>query len=166
MNNTHMRIKSLYLGLCTILSISASVLKADEIWKPSEWPVLKTYDSKHIARIALPLGGIGTGTVSLRGRDGNTVTNNWKGDIIPLGGADKNRNTFREEQGLKGIYMDSEGVEPKNQAWGTVEITPSSVLLAVIHGTLTLKSLGIGEKMLRKKVNLKAGESVRLPFGK
>lgn len=60
--------------------------------------------------------------------------------------------------------MDSEGVEPKNQAWGTVEITPSSVLLAVIHGTLTLKSLGIGEKMLRKKVNLKAGESVRLPF--
>ncbi|MGM9738957.1 MAG: GH116 family glycosyl-hydrolase [Candidatus Cryptobacteroides sp.] len=256
--------KALYLGLCTILSISASVLKADEVWKPSEWPVLKTYDSEHIARIALPLGGIGTGTVSLSGRgelcdweimnvpgkgystitdgndapffciytrqgdssqttmlagplnkndyehyegrpvnhhglprfatasfmgaypmgqvllqdnglpvevrikgfnpfipgdsersglpvailsyevtnltdsqlevavcgslrnfigrDGNTVTNNWKGDIIPLG-ADKNRNTFREEQGLKGIYMDSEGVDPKNQAWGNMSLT-------------------------------------------
>ena len=36
--------------------------KIDEVWKPSEWPVLKTYDSEHIARIALPLGGIGTGT--------------------------------------------------------------------------------------------------------
>ncbi len=32
------------------------------------WPVLKRYDSHHLARIALPLGGIGTGTVSLGGR--------------------------------------------------------------------------------------------------
>ncbi|SVD42236.1 uncharacterized protein METZ01_LOCUS395090, partial [marine metagenome] len=32
------------------------------------WPVLKTYDRDHLARIALPLGGIGTGTVSLGGR--------------------------------------------------------------------------------------------------
>ncbi|HDZ20596.1 hypothetical protein LCGC14_0312430 [marine sediment metagenome] len=33
-----------------------------------DWPVLTTYDSDHLARIALPLGGIGTGTVSLGGR--------------------------------------------------------------------------------------------------
>ena len=33
-----------------------------------DWPVLKSYDSDHLARIALPLGGIGTGTVSLGGR--------------------------------------------------------------------------------------------------
>jgi uncharacterized protein (DUF608 family) len=32
------------------------------------WPVLKRYDQEHLARIALPLGGIGTGTVSLGGR--------------------------------------------------------------------------------------------------
>ena len=32
------------------------------------WPVLKHYDQNHLARIALPLGGIGTGTVSLGGR--------------------------------------------------------------------------------------------------
>ena len=32
------------------------------------WPVLTTYDANHLARIALPLGGIGTGTVSLGGR--------------------------------------------------------------------------------------------------
>src|SRR4030042_4884673 len=38
----------------------------------SDWPVLKTYDRDHIERIALPLGGIGTGTVSLGGR-GNLV---------------------------------------------------------------------------------------------
>ena len=33
-----------------------------------EWPVLVRYDSQHLRRIALPLGGIGTGTVSLGGR--------------------------------------------------------------------------------------------------
>jgi len=34
----------------------------------ADWPVLKEYDDEHLARIALPLGGIGTGTVSLGGR--------------------------------------------------------------------------------------------------
>jgi non-lysosomal glucosylceramidase len=32
------------------------------------WPVLKHYDSQHVQKIALPIGGIGTGTVSLGGR--------------------------------------------------------------------------------------------------
>ena len=34
----------------------------------ADWPVLKEYDQQHLARIALPIGGIGTGTVSLGGR--------------------------------------------------------------------------------------------------
>lgn len=34
----------------------------------TSWPVLTSYDSDHLRRIALPLGGIGTGTVSLGGR--------------------------------------------------------------------------------------------------
>ncbi|MBU4199002.1 MAG: hypothetical protein KKG09_07235 [Verrucomicrobia bacterium] len=33
-----------------------------------EWPVLISYDQNHLMRIAMPLGGIGTGTVSLGGR--------------------------------------------------------------------------------------------------
>ncbi len=36
--------------------------------KPAAWPVLKTYDKEHLLRVAMPLGGIGTGTVSLGGR--------------------------------------------------------------------------------------------------
>ncbi len=36
--------------------------------KNSDWPVLKHYDQDHLLNIALPLGGIGTGTVSLGGR--------------------------------------------------------------------------------------------------
>ena len=35
---------------------------------PKRWPVLIRYDSHHLLRIALPIGGIGTGTVSLGGR--------------------------------------------------------------------------------------------------
>jgi len=34
----------------------------------SDWPVLTRYDRDHLRRIALPLGGIGTGTISLGGR--------------------------------------------------------------------------------------------------
>ena len=32
------------------------------------WPVLRRYDQDHLRMIALPLGGIGTGTISLGGR--------------------------------------------------------------------------------------------------
>ncbi len=34
----------------------------------SEWPILKRYPQTHVAKIALPLGGVGAGTVSLGGR--------------------------------------------------------------------------------------------------
>ena len=34
---------------------------------PAGWPVLKSYTGEHLARLALPVGGIGTGTVSLCG---------------------------------------------------------------------------------------------------
>jgi len=38
----------------------------------SSWPVLKHYDENHVSKVALPVGGIGTGTVSISGR-GNLV---------------------------------------------------------------------------------------------
>ena len=53
-------------GIWMALLISTS-LSAQE-WKPAEWPVLRHYDQNHLFQIALPLGGIGTGTVSLGGR--------------------------------------------------------------------------------------------------
>jgi non-lysosomal glucosylceramidase len=36
--------------------------------KAQNWPTLKQYDKNHISKIALPVGGIGTGTVSISGR--------------------------------------------------------------------------------------------------
>jgi len=49
----------------------------------SDWPVLKHYDENHIAKIALPVGGIGTGTVSVNGR-GQLV--DWEIMNIPAKG--------------------------------------------------------------------------------
>ncbi|MDR2041255.1 MAG: hypothetical protein LBP98_02925, partial [Tannerella sp.] len=56
-------------GLKRILAglLLCSAAGAQE-WKPAEWPVLKSYDREHLFQVALPLGGIGTGTVSLGGR--------------------------------------------------------------------------------------------------
>ncbi|MCX6218918.1 GH116 family glycosyl-hydrolase [Spirosoma sp.] len=51
----------LILAACTAQAQSS-------LWHPQPWPVLKRYDQQHLTRIALPLGGIGTGTVSLGGR--------------------------------------------------------------------------------------------------
>lgn len=54
-----------------ILTISAAMVLTIAVhaqpWQPQEWPVLTSYDSAHLQRVALPLGGIGTGTVSLGG---------------------------------------------------------------------------------------------------
>jgi uncharacterized protein (DUF608 family) len=54
-----------------------------------DWPVLTEYDADHLARIALPIGGIGTGTVSLGGRgdlrDWEIVNRPAKGFIPALG---------------------------------------------------------------------------------
>lgn len=54
------------IGLCGVLLCGQ--LSAQQEWQPQKWPVLKHYDQQHLYRIALPLGGIGTGTVSLGGR--------------------------------------------------------------------------------------------------
>lgn len=55
--NKFIRIKLVFIAI--FLSVSTIA---------SDWPVLKHYDENHIAKIALPLGGIGTGTVSVNGR--------------------------------------------------------------------------------------------------
>jgi uncharacterized protein (DUF608 family) len=55
-----------------------------------DWPSLRHYDPAHLLRIALPLGGIGTGTVSLGGRgdlrDFEIMNRPGKG-FVPVGAA-------------------------------------------------------------------------------
>ena len=59
LNVAIMKKKSLTL-LFGILALSVNAQR-----NINEWPVLKHYDQKHLLNITLPLGSIGTGTVSL-----------------------------------------------------------------------------------------------------
>jgi len=68
-------VKSVGLGGLTAASVQAGVTALPQASQEgggkaagSDWPVLKTYDARHLHRIALPVGGIGTGTVSFGGR--------------------------------------------------------------------------------------------------
>lgn len=56
--------KTLFVLLFLLLAVCS--VKAQV--RSSDWPVLKHYDQDHLLNIALSLGGIGTGTVSLGGR--------------------------------------------------------------------------------------------------
>ncbi len=60
------------------------------------------------------------------GIDGFETDRDWKGDTRPTG-ASRNRNVFRHGPGCQGLFFDSEGVDAKSAAWGTMAlVTPVS----------------------------------------
>lgn len=78
-------IKSLFLHFLLLASATLSLQAQSK-----EWPVLKHYDQDHINKIALPIGGIGTGTISLGGtgdlRDWEIMNRPAKGFTgVPIG---------------------------------------------------------------------------------
>ncbi len=56
------------------------------------------------------------------GKDGREVQVDWKGDQVPIGALD-NRNIYRENNRVQGIYMYSKGVDQNHPAWGTMALT-------------------------------------------
>lgn len=56
------------------------------------------------------------------GKDGSSFRTDCKGDYIPTG-TKQNRNQYRDENGLKGVYFFSEGVDKEDPAWGTLALT-------------------------------------------
>lgn len=54
--------------LCFLACLLPPPTQAQKTLLSERIPILKTYDADHLLRVALPLGGIGTGTVSLGGR--------------------------------------------------------------------------------------------------
>ncbi len=57
------------LVILSLLLVSSTAWAQDNPTdKPYEWPVLKTYAGENLSEVAMPLGGIGTGTVSIGGR--------------------------------------------------------------------------------------------------
>ena len=67
-----------------------------------QWPVLKSYDQDHLARIGLPLGGIGTGTVSLGGR-GNLF--DWEIHNSPNKNSDGAQNFGLKDYGAPSLFV-------------------------------------------------------------
>jgi len=59
---------SLILFSLSGVSQTSGIPAPTENGNMAEWPVLRHYDQDHLLNIALPMGGIGTGTVSLGGR--------------------------------------------------------------------------------------------------
>ena len=80
---------TLLCGAPVFAQVTATIEKVQADTAAKDWPVLKRYDQNHLARIALPLGGIGTGTVSLGGRgdlrDWEIMNRAAKG-FVPLAG--------------------------------------------------------------------------------
>lgn len=57
-------IKTIKFGILLLLLPSLLMAQGDA----SDWPSLKTYSRDYASKVAMPLGGIGTGTVSIGGR--------------------------------------------------------------------------------------------------
>ena len=76
------------------------------------WPVLKTYDQEHIQKIKMPVGGIGTGTISLTGRGS---LEDWEIMNRPAKGFNptlENRGPVKQKGPFFAIFMeDGDGVK-------------------------------------------------------
>jgi len=94
---------------CVAAVLAAVVLQAAP-WKSAEWPVLKRYDSSHLYQVALPLGGIGTGTVSLGGRG---ELRDWEVMNVPAKGF--STVTVGNDAPFFAIYTKEPGSEPQTR---------------------------------------------------
>ena len=90
------------LFLCSLGLILIFIL-AQPVYS-EEWPVLKKYDQEHTYKIALPIGGIGTGTVSLGGR-GNLQ--DWEIMSRPAKGF--NPSSGRETSAFFTLFTETDG---------------------------------------------------------
>jgi len=140
-----MKIRLTFLILL-LTAISHSALSTD-------WPVLKKYDQEHIYKIAMPLGGIGTGTVSLGGR-GNLQ--DWEIMGRPAKGynpgSGRNNSTFftlyTEANGKKDLRL-LEGAVPFYQYEG------ASGAIATNHGLPRFSEASFDAAYPFGQVNLK-----------
>ncbi|MFA5814550.1 MAG: GH116 family glycosyl-hydrolase [Bacteroidales bacterium] len=119
----------------------------------SEWPVLKRYDQEHIYKIALPIGGIGTGTVSLGGR-GNLQ--DW--EIMSRPAKGYNPGTGRENSAFFTLFTEIDGKKDLRLLEGPVPFylyEGNSGAIATNHGLPRFKEVSFEAAYPFGQVNLK-----------
>jgi len=137
--------KNIIMGIC--LTILCQTLHA------SDWPVLKKYDQEHIYKIALPVGGIGTGTVSLGGR-GNLQ--DW--EIMNRPAKGYNPGSGRNNSAFFTLYTNVEGKKDLRLLEGPVpfyEYEGSSGAVATNHGLPRFSEVSFETAYPYGQVNLK-----------
>ena len=112
-------------------SFGSGSLSAQE-WKPSDWPVLKHYDKEHLFQIALPLGGIGTGTVSLGGRG---ELRDW--EIMNVPGKKYSTVTTGNNAPFFSIYVKSQDNIPVRLCWKVLFTAMNICTMKVVRLTIT-----------------------------
>lgn len=119
------------------------------------WPVLKTYDRDHLSKIAMPLGGIGTGALSLTGRGG---LRDWEIMNRPAKGFAPHSDWWTTYP-LFCLYARPAGGKASARLLeGPIEL----------HGTLKIRRLGLtGAGCTERKamMTLQAGRSVTFDVG-
>ena len=119
----------------------------------TDWPVLKKYDQEHTYRIALPIGGIGTGTVSLGGR-GNLQ--DW--EIMNRPAKGYNPGSGRNNSAFFTLYTNVEGKKDLRLLEGPVpfyEYEGSSGAIATNHGLPRFEEVSFEAAYPFGQVNLK-----------
>ena len=118
-----------------------------------DWPVLKKYDQEHVYKIALPLGGIGTGTVSLGGR-GNLQ--DW--EIMNRPAKGYNPGSGRNNSAFFTLYTETGGKKDLRLLEGPVpfyQYEGSSGAVATNHGLPRFNEVSFEAAYPFGQVNLK-----------
>ena len=95
--------------------------------------VVLSYEVTNVGNVPLDVAICGS-IRNFVGQDGSKYVHNWKGDIIPQGAKD-NMNRFRDEDGIKGLYMFSEGVDKQDPAWGSLALTTQTQKAEITYRT-------------------------------
>lgn len=80
-----------------------------------------SYVVKNVSKVPVDVSVCGS-IRNFIGKDGSKFTTDWKGDYIPIGCKD-NKNVFKSENGLKGIFFYSDGVDKSDPAYGNMALT-------------------------------------------
>ncbi len=119
----------------------------------ADWPVLKKYDQEHLYKIALPLGGIGTGTVSLGGR-GNLQ--DW--EIMNRPAKGYNPGSGRNNSAFFTLYTETDGKKDLRLMEGPVpfyQYEGASGSIATNHGLPRFREVSFEAAYPFGQVNLK-----------